>query len=1610
MSKQTGTRKHRQLNSLGYTLAELLMVTGIIAVLAAVSIVAVITYQKQLKLTEMDATAKEVFVAAQNHMTALKASGEWDSYATDHIADDKPDPSFFGTKIEEKNKQSDYPDEDSKFGEWSDHTFYYLIVNPDSESGDISNPLDTSILSGFLPFGSIDETIRSDGSYVIEYDYDTATVYGVFYTDSKDKMSYSKDVAELNKAADGKNGRTEKEARKKYKRDGESVVIGYYGGAMAKKLTTKELLAPTLTIENDDKLVLTITDSNLESQNDKIVVEITGEESGNTIVCPLNIKNSEKDSTSANSGQKWWDSWVYSSGVYTFTLDDITLEKGHFNDLFCSNAGTEPNLIPGENIAIRVSCTSSKVLAATQYAQGRTNSLFANVTPALAADQSTDANAPIYMVAEVNCVRHLQNLSYDISTLKMNGTSKNDNVVTQVQQTGNIEWDIFASGSSVQIFDNGGNGIGENLFRGISNNALSTYKGNNFSVKGLTIQGESDSNVGLFAEIGDVSLAGVQAGTQTLTVDHLILDSFQVSATGTGNVGTFLGSTKEKSQLKTNHLFVSNSKITSVSGEAGSVAGHIQGGTIDESGAYLTSDDSTTAENKYLSNEYGVITKSGNAGGLIGNAQTLSYNEKKNVNYGTVISESFASVPVTTETGNIGGLIGVLEGETGKEDEENVIAKIVNSYSGGYCANGTYSEDNCNLKQLNDTTNAAGGLIGAAQKKVYILNAYSTCSISGDLVGGLAGTISNQTDISNAYSTGKVMAVSEDSVVGTFIGEAQEKKYEHCYVKDSNSETIYPIGSINKKIDIQRVSQEELSDSEKTIFSANETYGAPAWKSDVETHPYGMSATLRYPYPTVNATGANDTTKQAAHYGDWSYQVKITGVGLVYYELIPYDSGNGATSYHTYYHGYEGTFSNDGMSAQNYREIMTQGAGLVNGLVRDGDKYVSQEGYAVLLPTGMDPEELEHVWFGGYKTYQVSTKLEPNTTIQIPGCDVYIFKDNNIENDYFTSKRENAEMSFCYAQKNEWGQYPVYNVSDIKNYTYCTFYMNSFMGDSIHAGTISETDKEIFYIRSVRQLKNLFSDNWSWNDSNSKYYQTIDINLTGTEQNYTAQNFKGYYKAESIPGNSRNYQILGLQSQLLVQNNGGTLDGIRLVNPQVSGNYNSILVGTNQSGSSILNCSIISDPNLPGGDTGAWITNPSGNAAGVVGTNNGGIIADCSFRGTVKSSSGDAVGFCYSNSGTIRNIIVEPAEDNGTVAEGVNNTTGFCYENSGTIEKAVVLGAVKSNSDAVGFCYKNSGTLRSDEVRPKEALAKSYDSVSITGKNQAVGFVYENSWDKEISDCLVTATVTSSNGDAAGFCYTNGGLIHNSYSNSIVSAHDNATGFLMVNGSGRTIDRCASLLSVEGNGAAYGFSGSGVGNYSNCYSAMNEIRGDQIYYFAPLDSNGTAIQCYYLNLVKVVAANVADNQSKAEAIAYANLSNKMELGTRVSAENTHSYHMPTAYPFPIAVSEGKTPVFWGDWPIEPTTYDYAWLNYEDYSGMRRYNNGNPQPIYGTGDNSEDTYGIWGTLVKVNGIWDEQIEAIDTTALFPHGIGYTQASHMLIADMVLQCRVVLHQEV
>lgn len=206
-------RAAEKLNSRrGYSMAEVLIMVAILMVLSGFGFVSLISFQNKMNLKEADDTAKAIFMAAQNNLTEAWATGELEENSLDHPVD---------------------TDEDLFFG-YSLGGTKYLACSYDGHRGVNLHEINDVVGDLLLPFGSIDETVRTGFSYAIVYDRRKAEVRQVFCCRNNRDLSEDDLVLKLIAFPDYlQDEKRDNDWRIKQAKeagnDGESVFLGYYG-------------------------------------------------------------------------------------------------------------------------------------------------------------------------------------------------------------------------------------------------------------------------------------------------------------------------------------------------------------------------------------------------------------------------------------------------------------------------------------------------------------------------------------------------------------------------------------------------------------------------------------------------------------------------------------------------------------------------------------------------------------------------------------------------------------------------------------------------------------------------------------------------------------------------------------------------------------------------------------------------------------------------------------------------------------------------------------------------------------------------------------------------------------------------------------------------------------------------------------------------------------------------------------------------------------------------------------------------------------------------------------------------------------------------------------
>lgn len=640
MSNSTKNR----LNKKGFTLAEVLVTVAIIIILAGVTFVSVAQYQKNLRLMEMDGTAKEIFIAAQNHLSVAKASGDIDRLAEDASGTtDSP----IGAKLSQAPSYAS-----NASGE-----YYYVIHNVTSGTESYTPTEGKKILEMMLPFGALDETVSVSGNYAIVYELKSASVVAVLYSGAGNASFGNAAVITLGdedvKNIENKKLYQDKSARKSYEKNGVTAIVGCYTGtAGSAAIPTETLEAPKLEVKNENKLHVLVREAN---NTDNITLVITGEQSGTTARRLLD----------RNTG----DGYTKTSGTFDVTLDDITGGDGAFR--FCQLikggrftpdvAGSD--FIPGENIIISAIASSTTALATPkESAKYTVSSLFDDVNETT----NSAGDTKIY----IKNLRHLENLGANVSgftaALGKDAMSGHYNVVniTAVQKNDitMFSFDGLHDAAYKHIY---GSGTNAGMYIAANVNYALSYDGGSHEIYDLSISSYSggsvtELNAGIFGNVTDklsvknlilrndkipdkasATNAGMLLGKTgaDLTVDGVLAyyheDTYDeskdssVEVTARENAGGLIGLVSGgKLDVKNSAAAVYVKGGSAAGGFIGSVTGAANGSTIVQSyagghtqdGAYSTTDATTNPPVLTGAGRYNVqaTQASGNAGGFIG--------------------------------------------------------------------------------------------------------------------------------------------------------------------------------------------------------------------------------------------------------------------------------------------------------------------------------------------------------------------------------------------------------------------------------------------------------------------------------------------------------------------------------------------------------------------------------------------------------------------------------------------------------------------------------------------------------------------------------------------------------------------------------------------------------------------------------------------------------------------------------------------------------------------------------------------------------------------------------------------------------------------------------
>lgn len=635
----------------GFTLGEVLIVIAIIGVLSAIAFVGVVNYLRSLTKLEYDGYAKEIFIEAQNHLSMAKSQGYLGS-------------NEFGNS--ERTVGATGAEKD---------VYYYFVTDEDRNT--VMNKK-RSVLDLMLPFGSIDETIRGGGCYVIRYHKTTGEVLDVYYWSESGRYPYDRDsyqghpndyVADYNAFRDASAEDTAAELLKNF--GSKKAVIGYFGGEAARNLPEgEENGKPKLTLTNAEKLQVTVKAT--DAPDLKLIL--------NGLTSKASQMISLKKNGSPDTG-KDYISYDADKEEYTVILDEITSDEGHhFHDLFCVTGIADKNrFIPGENITIQAVASSSRSLSNVAYSPKRTtNSLFASLNRGS---------------VSITNIRHLENLNTRVSNLEFAGGHKNPVEISKAVQKADLSWSKFnhvIEGDADYIYAYRGLRTdpsrklttAANTYYPVTPSYISSYDGGRHSIFDIRVDhndssmNEDEKGSGLFGtlsnrtvsnlrlidfEVNGNSDTGALAGvirsskvTNVIAFNSRNDKPLEKQITGGGNAGGLIGKAEilESSSEPAKILKSAAALTVSSSGtDAGGLIGNAWGAVVTASYSGGHTGMGSYAQNKKNDQIVYNVTGVRNAGGLIGGA------------VGGTIIDSYSTCSVSVSDGNpAGGLVGAAQG------------------------------------------------------------------------------------------------------------------------------------------------------------------------------------------------------------------------------------------------------------------------------------------------------------------------------------------------------------------------------------------------------------------------------------------------------------------------------------------------------------------------------------------------------------------------------------------------------------------------------------------------------------------------------------------------------------------------------------------------------------------------------------------------------------------------------------------------------------------------------------------------------------------------------------------------------------------------------------
>lgn len=690
--------------SRGFTMLETIVVVALIAISLAIIIPSAVELRKNLKITELDDYAREIYITAQNRLTAMKTTGELlelEEYIYSTYSGRNVDPSNNHNlgELDDLNDVGGYGNlnmmpEDYALdnSEWT--YLYYFSRN------------DADVMEYILPSGSIAAEI-AEGFYILEFNPTTGDMYSVIYLKSRE--DYDGSYFKIRDTLEDEYGRS-RSIRKDL-----SPMIGYYSGNIGSAAADlPEYFPISISAVNSEELyaVLKIDDVlPIYKWQEHLTVKITLSNTAGVKKTAVlrggdNFSITDKSITLyilLDSMAEGYNFARLTDDVLYYSVDGVA------KSIPFSSDGDE-NFTPGEDIIVTadVSFNYKTVQIGKQGDPSCTvNSLFAS-------HRTGEGGARGKIT--VSALRHLNNLRESIFSAE---------IPYDVTQTSDID---FSSDENFHWVSGVYKEAAENplsKFTPITNGNLFTggsYDGGNFKLHNFYV--DEASSAGIFGALSGTTLKDIRV------VDPLIRGGENVGALAASisgctvdNCGVYLSTTN-----------INNVRYVDMPPSPGKES--IYDNMMDERTATYT------------------ISGSSKVGGLFGT-----------VTNGTAISGSYAAIVVTPNAPGgataIGGAVGEIKSSTVvySYSSGDVYASSV---AGGFAGDASSTSfDNCYSTSDVFSGSVAGGFIGRGEGV-----SASDCNVYGKVLKS-DGTDPSGAGYGAFYGTGSVICTNCKYLVQT---------------------------------------------------------------------------------------------------------------------------------------------------------------------------------------------------------------------------------------------------------------------------------------------------------------------------------------------------------------------------------------------------------------------------------------------------------------------------------------------------------------------------------------------------------------------------------------------------------------------------------------------------------------------------------------------------------------------------------------------------------------------------------------------------------------------------------------------------------------------------